>query len=304
MAKKGRPKKTTALVTTAKTDITLVEEPSVPSVVDAQALIARAIDKNLPIESMERLLAMRRELRAEWARDQFFTALTGFQKECPIVGKDHVAKIKSKKGEDSSFSYSYAPLETIIQIVQPVLERWGFSWTVKPKQTDGHVKASCCAHHKDGHEEITEFEVPLDPDSYMSNPQKAAAALTFARRYAFINAFGIVTKGEDREQNLQPDRRRDPVRPPQATPVAAQTQTTDTAPKLAPKNDYEKCIHYLEATEFDKVTGKHIQLFNPNEIIDYTNQANIARKNPAELKIVMDDIIETGKKRRAAVKGA
>ncbi|MDD5547167.1 MAG: ERF family protein [Candidatus Omnitrophica bacterium] len=297
MAKqRGRPRKTTLPAVVKEAPIALAEEPKVPTVVDAQALIARAIDKNLPIESMERLLAMRRELRAEWARDQFFSALAGFQHECPTVEKK--SKVQNK---DKTLRYSYAPLEDVVETAKPFLERWGFSWTIKPTQVNGNVKASCYLHHRDGHEELTEFEVPLDPDSYMSNPQKAAAALTFARRYAFINATGIVTRGEDNDAQKEGDEPRD--RKPILAPRAA-TSTPTPAPVLAPKNDYEKCVHYLEATEFDKVTGKHIQLFNPNEITDYTNQANIARKNPVELKIVMDDIIETGKKRRAAIKGA
>ena len=110
--------------------------------VDPQALIAQAIDKGMPVESMERLLAMRREMKAEWARDQFFAALTGFQKECPVVEK--TKKVMNKKKSDdkeAGVRYSYAPLEDVVATVQPFLEKWGFSWTVKPTQTDGHVKA-------------------------------------------------------------------------------------------------------------------------------------------------------------------
>src|SRR4030043_106432 len=106
--------------------------------VDPQALLTQAIDKNLPIESMERLLAMRREMKAEWARDQFFTALAGFQKECPIVAKKHKVMDKDKvtkavKGE----RYSYAAIEDLVEQAGPSLEGWGFSWTCKPAQTDG-----------------------------------------------------------------------------------------------------------------------------------------------------------------------
>ena len=53
--------------------------------VDPQALLAQAIDKGMPVESMERLLAMRREMKAEYARDQYFKALAGFQHECPVI---------------------------------------------------------------------------------------------------------------------------------------------------------------------------------------------------------------------------
>ncbi len=270
--------------------------------VDPQALLAQAIDKGMPVESMERLLAMRREMKAEWARDQFFAALTGFQKECPVVEK--TKKVMNKKKSDdkeAGVRYSYAPLEDVVATVQPFLEKWGFSWTVKPTQTDGHVKASCYAHHKDGHEEVTEFEVPLDPQSYMSDPQRAAAALTFARRYAFINAFGIVTKGEDNDaqQDDEPRRTREPLRAPQerkaedAVPVAHEVKLSE----------YEKGLKYLTATETDHKSKMVVSLFTENEKIDYTHELGEAKDQPEVLAKVIADIIETGKKRRAAVKG-
>ena len=264
--------------------------------VDPEALIARAIDKGMPVESMERLLAMRREMKAEWARDQFFTALTGFQHECPAVEKTHEVPNRDKK----TVRYRYAALEDIVEVVRPFLEKWGFSWTVKPQQTDGHVKASVYAHHKDGHEEVTEFEVPLDPEAYMSDPQRAAAALTFARRYAFINAFGIVTKGEDNDaQDDELPRRREPIRQPQ------ERKPADVIPVAHEevRSDYDKILHYIKATEVDPKTKLTVALFSENERLDYTHEANEAKGKPEELKKILDDIIATGKKRRAAVKG-
>ena len=54
---------------------------------DAEMLIAKAIDKNVPVETMERLLAMRRELKAEWAKAEFDKAMSVFQSDCPIIKK-------------------------------------------------------------------------------------------------------------------------------------------------------------------------------------------------------------------------
>ena len=281
--------------------------------VDPQALLAQAIDKGMPVESMERLLAMRREMKAEYAREQYFKALSGFQRECPIVGKDRIAKIRSKKGEDSSFAYRYAPLETIVAAAQPVLERWGFSWTCKPSQTATHVKAAVHAHHVDGHEEVTEFEVPLDPTSYMSEPQKAAAASTFARRYAFINAFGITTKGEDSDaQGDQPRKEsREPLRTPQEKGPIIYPRADGTASDAVPVHhevkvelsDYEKGLKYLTATETDPKSKVVVGLFTENEKVDYTHELGEAKDNPEGLAKIIADIVETGKKRRAAVKG-
>ena len=52
---------------------------------DPLALIAQAIQAGhtIPVDTLERLLAMRRELKAESAREAYFGALTDFQARCP-----------------------------------------------------------------------------------------------------------------------------------------------------------------------------------------------------------------------------
>jgi hypothetical protein len=63
---------------------------------------------------------------------------------------------------------------------------------------DKNVKATCMAKHKDGHSEPSSMEVPLGTKTaVMSDTQVVAAALTFAKRYAFCNVFGILTSDED-----------------------------------------------------------------------------------------------------------
>jgi hypothetical protein len=76
-----------------------------------EALIAKAIDKNVPVETMERLLAMRRELRAEWAKEEFDKAMAAFQAECPIIDK-------SSKVSFGTTRYSYAALDEIVKEVK------------------------------------------------------------------------------------------------------------------------------------------------------------------------------------------
>ena len=186
-----RARKGTALAKTGLPE-KAAEGVRVVSAVDPQALLAQAIDKNLPIESMERLLAMRREMKAEYAREQFFKALAKFQGVCPPVPKTH--DVFNKKGE---YRYSYAALEDIVESVKVPLEANGLSYTIKTEQNDKDVAAICIAHHVDGHEEQARFAVPIDHDAYMNEAQKVASALTYAKRYAFNNTFGIMTAEDD-----------------------------------------------------------------------------------------------------------
>lgn len=165
-------------------------------VVDPGMLIAKAIEKGLPVETMEKLLAMRRELRAEAARDDYFIALAKFQKMCPVI-----IKTQSVYDGNGKLRYRYAPLDSIVAQVKDDLEVCGFSYQIKTKQTETLFTAICESHHVSGHSESTNFTVPIDPKGYMNAAQKVATAQTYAKRYAFNNAFGIMTGDEDTDGN-------------------------------------------------------------------------------------------------------
>ena len=272
--------------------------------VDPQALLARAIDKNLPIENMERLLAMRREMKAEWAKEEFFKALAGFQHECPIITKEKKVRAKKKADEkEASTKYVYAPIEDLVAGVKEFLEKWGFSYTFKGKQENGFYTAICVAHHKAGHSEETQFTVPTFFPEYMnmSGPQMQGAACTYADRYAFKNAFGIVTKGEDTDAQAPEEepKKRTPIQEPKAKEAAVPVQHE----VVKPLSDFEKVQKYLQATEVDPKTKLTVKIFSENEVIDYTFEAKEAQGKPEQMKIIMDDIIKTGGKRRRAIKG-
>jgi hypothetical protein len=164
--------------------------------VNAENLIARAIDKGLPLEQMERLLAMRMQLKQEWAREQYFAALSKFQAQCPNIIKEKAVADKSGK-----IRYHYAPLDVIVMAVKDALDRNGFSYTVTTKQDDKQVTAECHSHHVEGHSEVSAFTIPMDPAAYMNESQKIASAMTYAKRYAFCNAFGIMTSDADDDAN-------------------------------------------------------------------------------------------------------
>jgi len=156
-------------------------------------MVQRAIDKGVPVETMERLLAMYEKLQARQAKAEFDRALASFQAECPTIQK--TKKVMNKDGR--SVRYQYAPLEIIVQQVKGLLEKHGFSYTVDAEVQPGLVQATCKATHHMGHSQTSSFSVPIDKDAYMNPAQQCASALTFAKRYAFCNAFGILTGDED-----------------------------------------------------------------------------------------------------------
>lgn len=166
-----------------------LEVVEIPS---AESLIEQAINRGVSVETMERLLAMRRELKEEKAKEAYNFAMSRFQAECPII-----KKTKQVLNRDKTLRYSYATIDSIVRQVKGLIQKYGFSYTIDAIVEEKWVTAICKVIHDLGHSETSQFKIPIDSEAYMNESQKFASALTFAKRYAFCNAFGILTGEED-----------------------------------------------------------------------------------------------------------
>src|SRR3990167_4201359 len=158
----------------------------------AEILLATAIEKGADITTLERLLSMRKELKAEQAREAFYKAMSEFQSSCPSIKKE-----RKVRGKDGGVRYSYASLDDIVSVVAPLLSDHGLSYGIKADLKEGFVIANCIVNHIAGHSETSSFAVPIEKEAFMGDAQKSGSALMYAKRYAFCNAFGIVTGDED-----------------------------------------------------------------------------------------------------------
>lgn len=160
-------------------------------------LLQTAVAHGATVEQLERIMALRRELQGEYARNRFYDAMASLQSQLPEIPKTR--EVYDKGGK---LRYRYADSAAIMRILRPLMRDHGFSVTVRTSQEDSSVTALVDVRHAEGHVETTTFTVPVDKEAYMSEPQKVASALTFARRYAVIDAFGIATADEDDDANL------------------------------------------------------------------------------------------------------
>lgn len=164
--------------------------------VNIDELLAQAISKGAGLETLEKLLAMRKELKMEYAKEQFDAALASFQSECPVIKKERKVDFVGKTS-GVRVKYAYAPLDEIVEQVKGLIAKNGLSYTIDMENTETSITAIVKVRHIAGHSEITKFTVPIDKNAYMSAQQQYGAASTFAKRYCFCNAFGILTGDED-----------------------------------------------------------------------------------------------------------
>lgn len=173
------------------TQITIHESKEVDSV---QTFISQAIEKNLPVETMEKLFSLMERAKDAHAKSEYHYALSAFQAVCPVIEKTKVVN-----GKDGKERYRFAPIDSIVEQIKKPLGDNGLSYTFTTGNKEGFIVAIVKITHVLGYSESSEFEIPIDKEAYMSKQQQYAAALTYAKRYALCNALGISTGDEDND---------------------------------------------------------------------------------------------------------
>ena len=163
-----------------------------------ETMITTAIKQKVDPATMKEFLAMRKELKAEYAKEQFVLAMANFQSEL-----SEIKKTKEVRNDAGKLLYKYAPLDAIVSQAKEPLAKNGLSYSVKTEVSADKVKSIVTIRHIAGHSEDSEMETPLATKTgIMSQPQQIAATATFSKRYAFMNALGIMTGDEDNEKAL------------------------------------------------------------------------------------------------------
>ena len=172
-----------------------MENKEIAKVEESKAIngfISEAIAKGLPVETMEKLFNLRERAKSEFAREEFMKSMANFQKVCPVIEKK-----KEVKGKNGEIRYKYAPLDSIVEQVKKPLGENLLSYDFTTEDLKDFLNVTCTVTHVYGHSKSSSFKIPIGVESFMTDAQKYGARLTFAKRYAFCNAFGILTSDED-----------------------------------------------------------------------------------------------------------
>lgn len=166
-----------------------------PRELSPAALLDAAIQRGIDAQGIAALAEMFNAMDVRRAQREFTVAMLAFQNDLPPVVKNQAVEFPTRRG--GSFSSRFAPLPDIIKIAKPYLDKHGFAYTFTTKSDAKQMAVSCHVSHVGGHSQDTEFTIPIDPEPKLSVAHAAASASTFAVRYAFCLAFGIVTAMPD-----------------------------------------------------------------------------------------------------------
>lgn len=179
------------MTTTAPTLVPATLAPAQPQP-SAITVIQQALATGATPETLRELLAVRRDWEADEARKAFHLAVADFQKRAPIIEKG-----------DTAHNKQYARMDRIWRAVRPITSDVGLSvtWQVCEARTGDicHVEGSL--GHALGHSVKLSMDVPIPAIITGQNrAQQMGSAFTYAQRYAFCAALGIVT-GDDTDDD-------------------------------------------------------------------------------------------------------
>jgi len=190
----------------AKTDLPVVRDGAdlVPKGPEQKVwdLLAQGTERGLDVSSMGALVDLYERVEKRSAEKAFAHARSKFQRECPPVQRDTVAKVTSQRG-GSGYEFRYVKLEALMEHTRPHLEANGFSIWFDAESTGNSVKAICRLRHELGHEEHSSFQVPTENASGASPQQKFGGALTYAKRQALISVLGLAVVDPDPDADEQ-----------------------------------------------------------------------------------------------------
>lgn len=159
-------------------------------------LLRMAIEKNIPVEALEKLQALHERVSDRQAAAEFAESLATFQRTCPPIAKNATATVATRSG--GSFQYGFADLPEIALTIAPHLKAVGLTYTWDSTVDQGKLTTTCHLRHINGHRESASFTCPVESGAGMSEQQKYAAALSFGRRMSLISVLGLTTTEAER----------------------------------------------------------------------------------------------------------
>lgn len=168
----------------------MTEEVTKQEQLNPGQLLTLAVNQNLDIEKLERLMDLQKRWESDQNRKNFFEALAKFQSEVPELRKSKSVSFKEVK-------YNYAPLADITRQIKDTCRDCGLSYRWEIADTKEELKVTCLVTHTDGHTERTTMTASPDDSGSKNKIQARGSAIEYLKRYTLIGALGLSTSDSD-----------------------------------------------------------------------------------------------------------
>lgn len=155
------------------------------------AMIERLVlDPNVPVDKLERMLAMRERIVADGAKAAFAAAFATASAQFPSIPLNG-------KGDKNK---PYALLKDIMGLTRQVLSRHGLALSFSVNSEGASVRVTAELMHIDGHTKTTSIELPKDQSGSKNAVQAVGSSQTYGQRYTAQAILGL-SLGDDTEDD-------------------------------------------------------------------------------------------------------
>lgn len=168
----------------------MVTDALVPATVTPMELLQSAINQNLDIDKLSKLLELQLRWEANEARKAYVEAMNQFKSNPPTITKNKHVKFGNTQ-------YDHATLDNVCDAVTQSLSEHGIShrWRIDEDRPDW-IKVTCILTHKFGHSEETSQGGPPDNSGSKSPIQERASTVTYLQRYTLLAAIGMAASND------------------------------------------------------------------------------------------------------------
>lgn len=177
-----------------------------------------------------------------------FEALSKFQQECPVIGK-----------ETKGYGYKYASLPSIFETINPLLKKHGLALT-QPLVQEYNKRCikTILIHLSSGEKLESIVDVPVVTLKGMNDYQSLGSGITYLRRYSLSSLLGIVTDedtdAQGKQESILADQQNEiEILLESATINDDEAENIRKSMKKFDADKAQKCIDYLLQHQIDAI---------------------------------------------------
>ena len=180
-------------------DVAVVTEIPDQTTALIQVIERAAVDPNVDIDKMERLLAMQERIMETQAKRAWNDSMIGCQQVMPNIKAD---------ADNRQTNSKYAKFEDINKVIKPLYTEHGFDLTFSMGKSDieTYIRVVCDVSHTGGFSKQFFIDLPPDDTGMKGTKNKTlvhgtASTVSYAKRYLVAMIFNLTISGEDDDGN-------------------------------------------------------------------------------------------------------
>lgn len=179
----------------AKETPQIVNQDDAPMV----AMIERiAMDPSIPIDRLEKMLAMKERMEEQAAARAFAEAFSRMQSALPVIPERGEIRDRSNKVQST-----YPLWEDVNAALRGPLADNGLSMSFDRRKEDGKIFIGCVCTHKLGHSQRAEIDLPRDDSGSKNAVQGEGSTVSYGQRYSSKMLFNWVSEGTEDDDGVR-----------------------------------------------------------------------------------------------------